>query len=255
MKIKVILITVLLTINLCSCQNKETKAKADIDFSESGLPDIGKEWTGADLKRAFDVLKGLKKLDTFSLPRLEDRKTAAIFKKIMNSLPSINPKDSVNMLEQFDHFGEFKGSLPDLFGLYGASSESENKFYSNEITEVFKRTIIETTNTSELYFLHYVPDLENTEVNRNKIKSLNEGSFKIFLGILNMNEANYKYHSEDKLELAETISFNLKKIEPNLNEEYSSQLMEKVKYFSKESEYPKVREVFLKLTEDINERK
>lgn len=251
MKIKVILITVLFTLNLCSCQNKETKTKADIDFSESGLPDIGKEWTDADLRRAFDVLKGLKKLDTFSLPRLEDGKTSAIFKKIMKSLPSINPKDSVNMLEQFDHFREFKGSIPDLFGLYGASSESENKFYSNEITEVFKRTIIETTNTSELYFHYYVTDLKGSEVNKKKIKSFNEGSFKIFLGILNMNEPNYKYHSEEKLELAETISANLKKIWRNLNEEYRVKLLAKVEYFSNQSEYPKVREAYLKLAEDL----
>lgn len=255
MKIKVILITVLLTFNLCSCQNRETNTKTAADFSEYGLPDIGKEWTDADLRRAFDVLQGLKKMDTFSLPRLEDKKTSAIFKKVMNSLPSINPKDSVNMLEQFDHFGQFKGSLPDLFGLYGGSSESENEFYSNEIIEVLKRAIVETANTSELYFQHYVPDLEDSEANRNKVKSFNEGSFKIFLGTLNMNEPNYKYHSSDKLELAETISSNLKKIWRNLNKVYRTELLEKIEYFSKESEYRNVGEVYLKLAEDLNKSK
>ena len=79
MKIKFILISVLLTLNLCSCQNKETKS--GIDIRESGLPDIGKEWTNADLQKTFDVLQGLKKMDTFSLPRLEDDKTSDIFKK------------------------------------------------------------------------------------------------------------------------------------------------------------------------------
>ncbi len=252
MKIKVILISVLLTFNLCSCQNKETKIKTSTDFIESELPDIGKEWKNADLRKAFEVLQALKKMDTFSLPRLEDKKTSAVFKKIMTSLPSIDPKDSVYMLDEFDNFREYKGSLPDLLGLYGASSESENKFYSNEIMEVFKRTIIETTNTSELYFHHYVTDLEDSDPERKKIKSFNEGSFKIFLGILNMNEPNYKYHSADKLELAETISSNLKKIWRNLNEEYRVKLLEKVEYFSKQSEYPKVREVYLKLAEDLN---
>jgi hypothetical protein len=255
MKIKVILISVLLAFNLCSCQDKEAKNKKGIDITESELPAIGKEWTNADLQKAFDVLLGLKKLDTFSLPRMEDEETSVIFKKLMNSLPSVDPKDTLNMIEQFDNFGLFKSTLPNLFGLYGGNTEIENKFYSNEITEVLKRVIIETTNTSELYFSHYVPDLENSEENKNKIKSFNEGSFKIFLGVLNMNGTNYKYQSEDKLELAETISYNLKKIEPNLNEEYSSQLMEKVEYFSKEIEHPKIREVFSKLAKDISERK
>jgi hypothetical protein len=255
MKIKIILISVLLTFNLCSCQNKEEKTKTSIDFSESGLPDIGKEWTNADLRKGFEVLQGLKKMDTFSLPRLGDKKTSAVFKKIMTSLPSINPTDSLNMLEQFDNFGEFKGSLPDLFGLYGGSSESENKFYSNEIIEILKRALIETTNTSELYFQHYVPDLEDTESNKKKVKSFNEGSFKIYLGSMNMTEANYKYRAADKLELANTISQNLSKIWGNLNQEYSSQLLEKIEYFSKESESPEVKKVFSKLAVELNARK
>ena len=252
MKIKFILISVLLTLNLCSCQNKEKKS--GIDIRESGLPDIEKEWTNADLQKTFDVLQGLKKMDTFSLPRLKDEKTSDIFKKIMSSIPKVNPQDTLNLFDQFDNYGRLIRALPNLLGLYGGASESEHKFYSNEAIEILKRVLIDATNSSQLLFEHYLDGKEESKEALDRVKRHNGGAVKMFSGSLNMIDPSNKYRLEDKLEIANTASDNLKKIWKYLGAENRTELMDKVTYFSRESDSPEIREVLSKLAADLSKK-
>lgn len=255
MKIKIILISVLLVLNLWSCQDDQKTIKTGIDYSESGLPDIGMDWSREDLQKALTVLKAIKKTDTFSLPRLKDGKTSVVFKKIMNSLPTVNTSDTTNLLDQFGNLKEFNKTLPDLFVLYAGASEKENRFYSNEATEILKRVIQETTNGSDLFFNHYVNgEKESTDI-AERTEKLNGGTFKIFNGSLNINDPSTKFHPQDKLSLAETISKNLKKVWEHLSNEQRTGLLKRVNYFSENSDSPEVRGVLTSLAQDLEKSK
>ena len=190
-------------------------------------------------------------MDTFSLPRLNDGRTSAIFKKIMNSLPTVNTSDTTNIFEQFDNMESFNKVLPDLFVLYAGASEKENKFYSKEAIEILKRVIQESTNSSELFFHYYSAGEKEPEDIVKRTKKMNSGTFNVFSGSLNINDPSTKFHPQDKLSLAETISQNLKKVWQNLNSEQKTGLLKKVKYFSENSDSPKVRGVLVNLAEDL----
>ncbi len=255
MKVKITLISVLLALNLCSCKEGQTTTKTGIDFSESGLPDIGKDWSGEDLRKALASLKAIKKTDTFSLPRLKDEKTSVIFKKIMNSLPTVNTSDTTNIFDQFDNMEAFNKALPDLFVLYAGASEKENKFYSKEAIEILKRVIQESTNSSELFFNSYIGGQNKSIDITERTEKLNDGTFKVFNGSLNINDPSTKFHPIDKLSLAETISQNLKKVWKNLSNEQRTGLLKRVDYFSENSDSPEVRGVLKNLAEDLKKSK
>jgi len=255
MKIKIILISVLLAFSLCSCQDGQKTIKTEIDYSKLGLPDVGMDWSGEDLQKALTVLKEIKKTDTFSLPRVKDGKTSVVFKKIMNSLPTVSTSDTTNLLDQFGNLKEFNKALPDLFVLYAGASEKENSFYSTEATEILKRVIQETTNGSDLFYNHYVTEENEFKDIAERKEKLNSGTFKVFNGSLNINDPSTKFHPKDKLSLAETISKNLKKVWENLSNEQRTGLLKRINYFSENSDSPGVRGVFASLAEDLEKSK
>ena len=108
-----------------------------------------------------------------------------------------------------------------------------------------------STNSSELFFHYYSAGEKEPEDIVKRTKKMNSGTFNVFSGSLNINDPSTKFHPQDKLSLAETISQNLKKVWQNLNSEQKTGLLKKVKYFSENSDSPKVRGVLVNLADDL----
>ena len=173
----------------------------------------------------------------------------------MSSIPKVNPQDTLNLFDQFDNYGKLIKALPNLLGLYGGASKSEHEFYSNEAVEILKRVLIDATNSSQLLFEHYLDGKEESQEAVERAKKHNGGAVKMFSGSLNMIDPSNKYHLEDKLEIANAVSENLKKIWKYLEPDNKTELMEKVTYFSRESDSPEIREVLSKLATDLSKSK
>lgn len=138
------ILTVLSILLFCGCSNKMEKVKDNSlsieNYLEYGMPDIEKEWSADDYRRAVLSLDKVFKIDVTSAPRFKSQFSQKVFQKLIDTT-SFNEFDKLEPSMKLMTLGQFVEPIGKMLMLY-TKPIFTGKIFDDEIIELTNYMLI-----------------------------------------------------------------------------------------------------------------
>ncbi|AXT20818.1 hypothetical protein D7030_11355 [Flavobacteriaceae bacterium AU392] len=217
---------------IVSCLRYSDHSKTLEEYYDNGIPNIESEWQSSDLIETIEVLKKMKQIDSFPLPKFNSKKSSGLYNKIIEEIPKIDVLDSLNVSFQTNQFRQFRNVIIELIFLYGAKAK-EQIYYSYEAIQL-ERLIVDQGTKGVSLAIRYPSISKESDLYKDSYEKMQNGYFTIIEASLRVNQSHHRYSLEDKIILAETTSNSIQFIWELLDIEYQvkihNQVKEAIKY-------------------------
>ncbi len=224
------------------------------EFVEMGIPNLEKPWSVEEYKEAFVVLRKIKELDKYSLPRYDSKHSKDVFARMTNreNLALLND-NNYDIRSRLDKLNTYANVPSQMIYFYAEENKPTERFGA----ELLRCMLFgaQLSNNAVLLLRELKKELgeEGNEVaikeGMNEMQQAHQTSI---FSLINVFENNYERFDIYELETCakELIDF-LPKIIPQLAEDDQKAIKMKIEDIAKKHSYKSIRSAFKKLCKKL----